>query len=215
MLRNNKENDEFKKTIYSLKMREINTSKIVGNAENKIREQHEIREQLLKTIRQYENDYAEVSSKLKQKSDRLYNLKGKYKYETKKISKNLLNRSMMLENKNKMHKTVDIKNTTMSSFNNQSVQMKKNNSKGMNAYDYVDNYKTEISESSYRDSVNSVDIRLKEVSLFRNNENEIIIPKDSLKNKYMEMNNDKFKLSSSAYGSFYDKYLEMKNMDIE
>jgi hypothetical protein len=32
-------------------MREINTAKIVSNAENKIREQHEIREDLIKKLR--------------------------------------------------------------------------------------------------------------------------------------------------------------------
>jgi hypothetical protein len=47
----NHENDEFRKTIYSMRMREVNTARIVSNAEHKIREQHEIREDLIKKLR--------------------------------------------------------------------------------------------------------------------------------------------------------------------
>lgn len=35
-----KENDEYKKTIFSLKMREVETSRVVVNTETKIREYH-------------------------------------------------------------------------------------------------------------------------------------------------------------------------------
>lgn len=47
----NQENDELKKIIQSLRMREISTSKVVSNAEIKIRQQHEIREELIKKLR--------------------------------------------------------------------------------------------------------------------------------------------------------------------
>jgi len=47
----NYDNLGLKRTILALKMREVNTSKIVSNAEGKIREQHEIRENLVKKIK--------------------------------------------------------------------------------------------------------------------------------------------------------------------
>lgn len=47
----NHDNLQLKRTILAMKMREVNTSKIVSNAESKIREQHEIREMLMKKIK--------------------------------------------------------------------------------------------------------------------------------------------------------------------
>jgi len=60
-----------------MKMREMNTSKIVSNAEGKIREQHEIREKLIKTIKNQESENVEIGNKLKQRTMRYDNLKQK------------------------------------------------------------------------------------------------------------------------------------------
>lgn len=50
----NEDNLKQKRIILAMKMREMNTSKIVSNAEGKIREQHEMREELVKKIKHYE-----------------------------------------------------------------------------------------------------------------------------------------------------------------
>jgi len=61
-----------------MKMREMNTSKIVSNAEGKIREQHEIREKLVKQIKTQECENVEIGNQLKQRTMRYDNLKQKY-----------------------------------------------------------------------------------------------------------------------------------------
>lgn len=66
----NEDNLKQKRLILAMKMREMNTSKIVSNAEAKIREQHEIREQLIKTIKNQESENVEVGNKLKQRTMR-------------------------------------------------------------------------------------------------------------------------------------------------
>jgi len=53
-----------------MKMREVNTAKIVANAESKIREQHEMREGLVKKIKGYESENNDISEKLKVRSER-------------------------------------------------------------------------------------------------------------------------------------------------
>lgn len=73
----NEDNLKQKRLILAMKMREMNTSKIVSNAEGKIREQHEIREKLIKTIKNQESENVEMGSKLKQRTMRYDNLKQK------------------------------------------------------------------------------------------------------------------------------------------
>jgi len=44
-------------------MREVETSRIVGNAETKIRQQHESKESLVKMLRQYEHENRDINNK--------------------------------------------------------------------------------------------------------------------------------------------------------
>lgn len=73
----NQDNLQLKRKILAMKMREVNTAKIVSNAEGKIREQHEIRENLMSKIKNYESENFEISNKLKNRTERYDKLKQK------------------------------------------------------------------------------------------------------------------------------------------
>jgi len=72
-----RENEEYRKTIYSLKMREIETSRVVGNAESKIRQQHEARENLVKKLREFECENRDISVQLLSRNRKYKTLKGR------------------------------------------------------------------------------------------------------------------------------------------
>lgn len=105
------------------------------------------------------------------------------------MTKNLLNRSQRIVPPKSVSK----------SDRAHSANIKKNNIKiknGIDAQQYCEKYRGEISESSYRDSVNSIEIRLKDVN-FAQVSNKI--DQLQLQNKYEFRNSrERFKLSSSA-----------------